>query len=125
MKTTIKLTEEQLNQIVKDAELAIDAKVTAEKAAIDKKAAADKLALRKKYEHYEISLTDETTTSGKRAKLDEERLIKFYQDCKGKVGDIQRAFEKATGIKPSYAGVNSALERLGLKEKKTPTTKKK
>ena len=80
MKTKIKLTSEQIDQIIKqDADL-LKAKHEKEIASLNAKLEKETLALKKKYENFTIEVGDEEAK--KRGKFDEALFIKRYNEGK-------------------------------------------
>lgn len=103
----IKLTEDQINQLVKAKEAQIEQKFKSEIDKLTNLMDREILALRKKYENYEISIEQEETKPSKRNPIDENKLIQLYKNNVS-VNSI------AKQLGASYAGVSVKIKKLGL-----------
>ena len=118
MKTTIKLTEEQVQEIVSVKENQLKEQLEKDIQKLKDVFERTITSLRKKFETVDINLTDEVNSEQpkKRTPIDEVELRKLTEE-----GLSSWAISKKIG-KP-YATVSAAVKKLGLKETKPANDK--
>lgn len=110
MKTTIKLTNEQIQVLMGAKEKQLTELADREISKIKTGLTKDIEALKKKFENFEVNLDEEEVPKKKRTPIDETELRKLVAAGKTK-SEVAKALGK------SYASIDQKMKKMGLKAK--------